>query len=384
VKASTSVERDFQQQYVTSDLTSVAPHVRNPLNVRVAMRCVLVAAVPCVLMALYNTGYQANLALSQGISPSGWRTRVLGMLGLGHSPTSPLDCMFFGGLFFVPLLIVVWLAGGLSEQCFARARGRRADHMALPVIAVLLSLSLPATLPLWQAALGSTIGFIVGKEIFGGFGRNFVNPVVAGLAFLYFAYPGAVGGDTVWVPIPGHVGATPLAIATRSGLDGIHAAGMSWSSTALGWVPGAMGETSALACLLGLVVLLYTGVASWRIVASGALGLTAGVCALQSLDPGQSIAQFPWHWHLVSGSFAFGLVYLATDPVTAATTNAGRWLYGGLIGVFVAVVRIANPAHQDGVILALLLGNVTAPLLDRTVAFAQLRWNRASRGGWRD
>jgi Na+-transporting NADH:ubiquinone oxidoreductase subunit B len=309
---------------------------------------------------------------------------VLGTLGLGHSPTSLLDCVVFGGLFFFPLLVAVWLAGGLSERCFASARGRRADHVALPVIAVLFSLSLPATLPLWQAALGSAIGVVVGKEIFGGFGRNFVNPVVVGLAFLYFAYPGAVSGDTVWVPIPGHVGATPLAVATRSGLDGINAAGMTWSSTALGWVPGAMGETSALACLLGLVVLLYTGVASWRIVAGGSLGLLAGVWVLQSLDVGRSITQLPWHWHLVSGSFAFGLVYLATDPVTAATTNAGRWLYGGIIGVFVAVVRIANPSHQDGVILALLLGNVMAPLLDRMVALAQLRWNRAGRGGWRD
>jgi Na+-transporting NADH:ubiquinone oxidoreductase subunit B len=345
------------------------------------MNCMLVAAIPCVLMALYNTGYQANLAFAQGISPSGWRIRLLETLGAGHSPTSVLDCVLFGGLFFFPLLVAVWLAGGLSERCFARARGRQADHVALPVIAVLLSLSLPPTLPLWQAALASMIGVVVGKEIFGGFGCNFVNPVVVGLAFLYFAYPGAVSGDTVWVPVRGHVGPTPLAIATRSGLEGIAAAGITWPTVALGRVPGAMGETSALACLLGLVVLLHTGVASWRIIAGGSLGLLVGVWALQDLDVGRPITELPWDWHLVTGSFAFGLVFLATDPVTAATTNAGRWLYGGIIGAFVAVVRIANPAYQDGVLPALLLGNVMAPLLDRTVAFAQLRWNRATRGG---
>lgn len=366
--------------YLTSDLALIAPHIRDSLNVRLAMHCVLVSTIPCVLMALYNTGYQANLVLEQSLFSQGWRTRVLETLGLGHSPTSTLDCLVFGALFFVPTLVAVGIAGTASERFFARMRRQKTNPVALPVIAILFSLSLPATLPLWQAALGAALGVVVGKEIFGGVGHNFVNPVVVGLAFLYFAYPGAMTGDTVWVPIPDHVGATPLAIATRSGLDGLASAGITWRTAALGWSPGAMGQTSALACLLGLAVLLSTGVASWRIVAGGALGLLAAVWGLQGLGVAQPVAELPWHWHLVSGSFAFGLVFLATDPVTAATTNPGRWLYGGIIGAFVAVVRIANPAYEDGVFLALLLGNVTAPLLDRVVAISQLSWNQSTRG----
>ncbi len=369
------------RHYVTSDLATLAPHVRNTLDVRAAMYCVLAAALPCALMALYNTGYQVNRVLAGSGASAGWRTRLLETAGLGHAPASAVDCVALGALFLAPLLAATWLAGGAAEWCFARARGRRPDHVALPVIAVLFALCLPASLPAWQAAIGAAIGVVIGKEIFGGFGRNFVNPVVVGLAFLYFAYPGALVGDGVWVPLPGHLEPSPLAIATRSGLDGVHGAGLAWSSAALGRVPGAMGETSALACLLGLGILLHTGVASWRIVAGGLLGLIAGVWSLQALGATSPIAQLPWYWHLVSGSFAFGLVYLATDPVTAATTDAGRWIYGGIIGALVAAVRIANPAYQDGVLLALLLGNVAAPLVDRMVALVQLRQGARGVGG---
>lgn len=369
-----------RQLYVSSDLAINAPYIRNPLNVRLAMRCLLLATLPCTVFALYNTGYQANLAWAQAMPMPGWRAQLLRVLGLGHSPDAALDCMGLGALFFLPLLVAVWLAAGLSEQGFARARGRAVDHVTLPVFAVLFTLCLPATLSLWHAAVGSAIGVIVGKEIFGGFGRNFVNPVVVGLAFLLFAYPRAMGGDTVWVPVPEHVGPTILSIANRLGLAGVEATGSSWSAVASGWTPGAMGETSALACLLGFVFLVYTGIASWRIVAGGLLGMILGVFALQSLELTSAIATLPWHWHLVTGNFAFGLVFLATDPVTAATTNPGRWLFGLLIGAFVAVVRVANPAYQDGMILALLLGNVMAPLLDRMVGYAQLGLNRANRG----
>lgn len=364
-----------------SPAAAVAPWVRAPLDVRQALRCILVAAAPCVGMALYNTGYQTNAALSSGTSPPGWRAVTLQALGLGHSPASALDCLALGALFFVPLLLAVGLAGGLAEAGFARARGRRADHAALPVIALLLALSLPATVTLWQAALASAIGVVLGKEIFGGLGRSFVSPVVVGLVFLGFAHPGVVRGDEVWVPLSGHAAPDLLSLAIRSGLEGLEAAGVPWSAAALGRVPGAMGQTSALACGLGLLVLLYTGVASWRIVAGGVLGLLAGVVALQGLDTGHPIADLPWHWHLVCGSFAFGLVYLATDPTTSAATNPGRWIHGAIIGLFVAGVRIANTAYEDGVILALLLASVSAPLVDRAVGSAQLRWNRATRRG---
>lgn len=357
---------------------AVAPLIRNPFDVRRALRCVLVAAGPCVLMALDNTGYQANLAFAASGVPAGWRSAAIAAIGLGHSTTQPLDCVALGALYFAPLLLAVWLAGALLELAVARARGRRADHVALPVISLLLALSLPATLPPWQAALTAAVGMLVGKEIFGGFGRNFVNPVVVALAFLSFAYPATVVGDTVWVPASGQPAAMPLSIASRAGLAGLDQAGLDFAALALGWVPGAFGQTSSLACAFGLAVLLYTGVASWRIVAGGVLGLLAGVLALQALGAARPIAELPAHWHLVTGSFAFGLVFLATDPVTAAATSAGRWVYGAIVGAFVALVRIANPAYDDGVVLALLLGNVSAPLIDRGAAWLQLRGRRGA------
>jgi Na+-transporting NADH:ubiquinone oxidoreductase subunit B len=358
-----------------------APFVRSPFGARLALRCVLVAAAPCVLMALDNTGMQTNLAFAAGAAqPNDWRAAWIAAVGLGHSAASPLDCVALGALYFVPLLFVVAAAGALVEAVFARARGRVADHAALPVIALLLTLSLPATLPLGQAALASALGIAFGKEIFGGFGRNFVNPVVVALAFLVFAYPGAAAGDFVWVPVDGHAAPAPISIAGRSGFAGLQEAGFTWSALALGWVPGPLGHTSPLACLIGLVVLLYSGAASWRIVVGGVLGLGVAILALQPLGGARPLAELPVAWHLVSGSFVFGLVFLATDPVTSAATSAGRWMYGAFIGAFVALVRIANPTYEDGTVLALLMGNVSAPLIDRAVGWWQLNRRRGARG----
>lgn len=362
--------------YAPGALATRAPHVRSTLDVRGVMRCVLVAAAPCVAMALYNTGYQANLALSElGESASGWRGRVLSWLASGTGPEDVWSCVVHGALYVVPLLLAAWLAGGVVERGFARLRGREPDHVALPVVALLFTLSLPPTLPPWQAALGCAAGIAFGKEIFGGFGRNFVNPVVAGLALLYFAYPGSLTGD-VWIALDGYSGATPLVAASEGGRAALDAAGFTWAGAALGRIPGALGATSTLACLLGAFVLLYTGVASWRILAGGLLGLSVGVPLVAWLAPTHPMADLSWHWHLVAGGFAFGLVYLATDPVTAAVTNPGRWLYGGLIGLLVVVIRVTNPAHREGALLAILLGNVTAPLLDQIAARLQMRRRR--------
>jgi Na+-transporting NADH:ubiquinone oxidoreductase subunit B len=359
--------------YAPTGLATRPPHVRSALDVPAVMRCVLVAAVPCVAMALYNTGYQANLAVSiASASPSGWRDRIVQTLSAGYAPTDPWSCVLHGALYFVPLLLVSLLAGGVVERVFARLRGRAPDHVALPVIGLLFTLCLPPSLPLWKAAVGCAAGIAFGKEIFGGLGRNFVNPALAGLALLYFAYPGSVTGD-VWTAVDGYSGATPLAAAGEGGLRATDATGLSWTAAFLGRIPGAMGATSALACLMGLAVLLYSGVASWRILAGGLLGLAGGVWIVRWLGVDAPISELPWHWHAVTGGFAFGLVFLATDPVTAAVTNPGRWLYGALIGILVAVIRIANPAHREGVLLAILLGNITAPLLDQLVARVQMR-----------
>jgi Na+-transporting NADH:ubiquinone oxidoreductase subunit B len=362
--------------------TGRAPHIRGEVDVPMVMRWVLVAAIPCAAMALYNTGLQANRVMATGAAMHpGWRESVLETLGTGHAATSIWDCVTHGAVYFLPLLGVSLLAGLFAERLFAQLRQRAPDHASLAVIALLFSLCLPPTLPLWKAALGSFMGFAVGKEIFGGVGRNFLNPPLTGLAFLYFAYPGALSGSNVWIAIDGVSGATPLAVVSEAGVAGIEAAGLRWSTAAIGSVPGAMGGTSPLAAALGASVLLYAGVASWRILAGGVLGLVLAVWLLQLLGAESPAAGLPWYWHAVTGSFAFGLVFLATDPVTSAATNSGRWIYGALIGILVVVIRVANPAHREGVMLAILLGNVAAPLIDQLVARIQMhRWKASNVG----
>lgn len=350
------------------------PHVRGALDVPGAMRCVLWAASPCVAMGIYNAGYQARLAGSDD-----WRARALEALGAAPGSTGLWACVAHGAAILLPLLATSLLAGGLAERLFARARGRAADHVALPVIALIFTLCLPPTLALWQAALGAFVAVAVGKEIFGGFGQNFVNPALVGLAFLYFAYPASLTGDAIWVAADGYSGATPLAVAQRGGLAALEAQAAGFGAALWGREPGALGDTSAVACALGLAVLLYTGVASWRVVAGGALGLVAAALLTGALGDERPIAELPWHWHAAAGGFAFGLVFLATDPVTAPVTNPGRWLYGLAIGGLVVLLRVANPAHRESVLLAVLLGNVMAPLLDQIAARVQ-RARRGMRG----
>jgi Na+-transporting NADH:ubiquinone oxidoreductase subunit B len=354
--------------------------VRSALDLPTVMRCVLVAAVPCVAMALYNTGLQLLRARAAGATVlSDARAALLGQITSGGSPAKVFDCFVAGALCFGPLLVVGFAAGWSTERLFARLRQRAPDHSALLVIVLLYTLALPPTLPLWKAALGAALAIAVGKEIFGGVGRNLLNPPLTGLAFLYFAYPGALTGDAVWGAVDAMSGATPLGFVRGGGLAGLEAAGIRWSQAALGTVPGAMGATSPLACLLGGIVLLYAGVASGRIIAGGIVGLVLAALAFAWLGDPASGGGLPWYWHLVTGGFAFGLVFLATDPATSAATNAGRWIYGLLIGALVVVIRVANPAHREGVLLAILLGNVMAPLIDQIVARLQMRFGGRTR-----
>lgn len=357
-----------------------APHVRSALDLPAVMRCVLWAALPCIAMALYNTGLQLLRARAAGaVLLSDARGALLGLLAGGGSPASVFDCVLAGSLYFVPLLVVGLAAAWSIERLFARLRQRPPDHSTLLVIVLLYTLALPATLPLWKAALGAALAIAVGKEIFGGVGRNILNPPLTGLAFLYFAYPGSFTGDAVWVAVDAMSGATALGFVGGGGLAGLEAAGIRWSQAALGTVPGAMGATSPVACLLGAIVLLYAGVASGRIIVGGIVGLVLAALAFSGLGDPASGSGLPWHWHLVTGGFAFGLVFLATDPVTSAATSSGRWIYGLLIGALVVVIRVANPAHREGVLLAILLGNVMAPLIDQIVARVQMRFGGNAR-----
>jgi Na+-transporting NADH:ubiquinone oxidoreductase subunit B len=214
---------------------------------------------------------------------------------------------------------------------------------------------------------------VIGKEVFGGTGKNFLNPALVGRAFLFFAYPAEMSGD-VWVPVDGYTGATALALAASGGMDAIQAAGITWKDAFIGNLQGSMGETSALACLAGAVFLVYTRVASWRIMISVLLGMIGTTLVFNSFgSPDNPFNSVPWYWHAVLGGYAFGLVFMATDPVSAAMTNTGRWIYGLTIGFMVSLVRVVNPAYPEGMMLAILFGNALAPLIDYGVVQANIR-----------
>jgi Na+-transporting NADH:ubiquinone oxidoreductase subunit B len=240
---------------------------------------------------------------------------------------------------------------------------------------------LPATIPLWQVAMGISFGVVLGKEIFGGTGMNFLNVALLSRAFLFFAYPGEISGDAVWVAAgtsaDGVSGATWLAVAAEQGQAAL-ASGVSWRDAFLGLIPGSMGETSALACLIGAAILILTGVGSWRIMAGVTIGTVVMALGLNAIgsDTNPFFAT-PFWWHFVLGGWAFGTIFMATDPVSAAQTDKGRWIYGFLIGVLVVLVRVVNPAYPEGMMLAILLMNVMAPLIDHFVVAKNIKRRRA-------
>jgi Na+-transporting NADH:ubiquinone oxidoreductase subunit B len=350
-----------------SSRTDGAPHVRDALHLGRVMTVVSVALAPCVAMALWNTGRQANLALAAlgRASAGGWRGAVLDAFGIGLVPDSVLACVIHGALWFVPCWLVALGAGLLCELAFARARQRPLQE-GVGVTALMFALTLPPAVPLWQVALGMGFGIVVAKELFGGTGRNFVNPALAARAFVYFGYPGAHSGNAVWVAVDGYTSATPLtALNTASVSTGMGAVSQTWTDAFLGTMPGCMGETSALACLLGAAVLVLTGIASWRVMGGMLAGglLTAWFFGRVGHET-NAMFLLPPHWHLVVGGFAFGMVFMATDPVTSAQTNPGRWVYGFLVGLFCVLIRVLNPGFPESVMIVILLGNVFAPLID--------------------
>ena len=338
-------------------------HVRDGLDLKRLMVTVVLALTPAVLMAMWNTGYQANLVLAgQGIaSVAGWRGDLMLTLGLGFDPNSLWSNFIYGALFFLPVYAVTMTVGGLWEGLFSAVRGHEINEGFL-VTGLLLPLICPPTIPLWQLALGTTFGVVIGKEIFGGTGKNFLNPALTARAFLFFAYPAEMSGDAVWIAVDGHTGATALSMAAQGGLEAIK---MSWMDSFLGFVPGSMGETSTLACIIGAVVLIATGIGSWRIMLSCFIttGLMAFLFNQIGSDTNPMFALTPM-WHYVVGGYAFGLVFMATDPVSASQTLRGHWYYGALIGVMVILVRVINPAFPEGMMLAILFANLFSPLID--------------------
>lgn len=362
--------------YSPPDVARHAPHARDAINLKRVMGLVVIAVVPCALVGMWSTGYQANLAIQQfGLSaPSDWRGTVITTLGIGYYPGSIGANVFHGLLYFLPIYVVTLLAGGFWEILFAGIRNHEINE-GFFVTSILYALILPATTPLWQVALGISFGVVIAKEVFGGTGKNFMNPALAARAFLYFAYPVEMSGESVWVPpVDVVTGATPLAIGAESGVTGIIDSGVTWIDAFLGPIQGSLGETSALACLLGGVFLVYSGIASWRIIAGVFIGMVATTLAFNAIgSEWNPMFAMPWYWHLVLGGFAFGMVFMATDPVTACVTNAGRWVFGLLIGLLTVVIRVVNMAFPEGIMLAILFANIFAPTIDHFVMQANIR-----------
>ena len=358
-----------------SGTTDTAPHVRDAIDFKRIMVIVIIALIPCTFMAMWNTGYQTNLALqSLSItSPPGWRGEIMAVIGC--SPESFIANFVHGALYFLPIYLVIVVVGSVWEGLFNLIRGHEISEAFL-VTSLLFTLTLPPTIPLWQAAVGISFGVIFAKEAFGGVGLNFMNPALAARAFIYFAYPAQMSGNEVWVAVDGVTSATPLAqigeaVSAGQAMQNVD---FTWAQAFIGTIPGSMGETSTLACLFGAVLLLITGIASWRIMASMLIG--GVVCSLLFFflaDPANPFNGIPVHYQMVLGGFAFALVFMATDPVSAAHTPQGQWMYGLLIGVLAILIRVANPAYPEGVMLAILLGNVFAPLFDHLVIQANVK-----------
>ncbi len=333
--------------------TPQAPFIRDSLDLKRVMTFVVISLLPCLAAGVYNTGYQVLLARGEDIRF--WA------------------CVGQGLLKVLPIMLVAYAAGGFWEVLFAVVRKHEISEGFL-VTGLLCTLIMPPTVPLWQVAAGVSFGVVIGKEIFGGTGYNVFNPALVSRAFLFFSYPARFSGDRVWVAVDGVSRATPLAVLSAAGHGGqavsaLREAGYSFSNMFWGFIPGCIGETSKFACLLGLVFLLVTGVASWRIVAGCGLGLLVTSSFLFLLRGPEALVFFslPPYWHLVMGGFAFGAVFMATDPVSSCATNPGRWMFGLLTGALVVLIRVFNPAYPEGVMLAILFMNAFAPLIDHCV-----------------
>jgi Na+-transporting NADH:ubiquinone oxidoreductase subunit B len=339
--------------------TSKGPYVRDSLDVKRFMTLVIIALIPHLLFGIYNTGYQARLAVGASLD---------------------FIAVFFQGLWIVlPMVLVTYAVGFFWEILFAVIR-RHEISEGLFVSCMLFPLTLPPTTPLWQVALGISFGIVIGKEIFGGTGRNFLNPALTGRAFLFFAYPAQMSGDLVWIAaingmkenaVDAVSAATPLAISSLAGPGvGIEKslldAGYDMMHLFLGRYPGAIGATSTLLCLAGAVFLIVLGIASYRIIVGGVLGMLATGYLLHFMASGSSSPWFSLNpaYHLVMGGAAFGIAYMATDPVSAPDLNGAKWLYGFAIGALTVLIRVFNPAFPEGIMLAILFMNVFAPLLD--------------------
>ncbi len=355
--------------FTPADVTTKGAHVRDAIDLKRVMITVVFALIPCTLFGIWNAGHQYNA------------------VNVGASEGFTAD-MLRGALIVLPIIFTSYAVGGIWEVLFCCVRRHEINEGFL-VTGLLFPLILPPTVPLWQVAVGISFGVVLGKEVFGGTGMNILNPALTSRAFIYFAYPAQLSGN-VWTKltkdgnvVDGFTGATPLAIladlpektgATQALAD----AGHTFAAMAQGVMAGSIGETCAIACLIGAIVLIVTGIGSWQIMTACVIGALGGG-ALANIIGSEGMSQLPAYYHLVIGGFAFGAVFMATDPVSAAATNLGKWIYGILVGLITVIVRVANPAYAEGVMLAILFMNVMAPLIDHFVVEAHIK-RRAIRG----
>ncbi len=349
-------------------------HVRDGIDLKRMMIFVWLATFPTMFWGMYNIGFQANDAIAGGYQAlDDWRVAVLQMLNVPLGADAGWFAnILFGAMYFVPIYAVTFVVGGFWEVMFATVRKHEVNE-GFFVSSVLFALIVPATIPLWQVALGITFGIVIAKEIFGGTGRNFLNPALAGRAFLFFAYPTNISGDAVWTAVDGFSGATALGVAATGGMEAVQQQ-LTWTDAFIGNMQGSIGEVSTLAILLGGAFLLITKIASWRIVVGVMVGMAATATLLNVIGSDSNpMFEMPWHWHLVTGGFAFGMMFMATDPVSASFTEKGRLMYGILIGVMVVLIRVVNPAFPEGMMLAILFANLFAPLFDHFVVQANIK-----------
>jgi Na+-transporting NADH:ubiquinone oxidoreductase subunit B len=361
--------------YTGKTVTKAAPHARSFVDMKRIMTYVVISTIPCILWSFYNTGLQTNIALGGlgDVAHTGWRIWIIEALDVSLNPDSVLANMFHGMLYFLPIYLTTLVAGGICEVVFATIRGHEVNEGFL-VSSMLFALTMPASAPLWQVALGIAFGVVIGKEVFGGTGKNFLNPALTGRAFLYFAYPANMSGDAIWTPVDGFSGATALGMSAAKGVESLAMEGITWWDAFYGTIQGSLGETSTLACFIGLVFLMITKIANYRMVVGCLLGMISFSLLLNWIGSDTNpMFAMPWHWHLVLGSYAFGLCFMVTEPVSASHTNLGRYFYGGLVGFMVVMIRVLNPAFPEGMMLAILFANIFAPLIDYFVVQANIR-----------
>ena len=360
--------------YTPGHVAKGGTHVRDNIDLKRIMIMVWFATFPAMFWGMWNVGYQAQLGLASGLTlPDTWQVDFFQFFGGAITPeTGVLGLMFYGACFFIPIYAVTFIVGGFWEVLFASVRGHEINE-GFFVTSILFALILPAEIPLWQVALGISFGVVVAKEIFGGTGKNFMNPALAGRAFLFFAYPSEISGAEVWAAVDGFTSATPLAAAAQGAITD-YGITQSWWDAFMGRIPGSIGEVSTLMIIIGGLFIIYARIASWRIVLGVLFGMIGMTLILNSMgSESNPMFAMPWYWHLVTGGFAFGMFFMATDPVSASLTNKGKWYFGALIGVMVVLIRVVNPAFPEGMMLAILFANLFAPLIDHFVVQGNIK-----------